>query len=73
MTIALSSGDDRPDRGTYALVLMSAGAPEPDGVPSWPGRVRCDPVDVPLEACCGVITHLDRAGVGLCRGVVIIG
>jgi hypothetical protein len=38
----------------------------PDGLPPWPGSVRCDLVDVPLDACCGVIAHLERADVGPC-------
>ena len=66
MTIALSSVDDRSERVTYPLAMMSARTAVRDGLPPWPGRVRCDLVDVPLDACCGVIAHLDRADVGLC-------
>jgi hypothetical protein len=60
------SADDRSERVTYALALMSTRAPVPDGLPPWPGRIRCDLVDVPLDACCGIIAHLERAHVGLC-------
>lgn len=66
MTIALPSVDDRSERVTYPLAMMSARTPMPDGLPPWPGRVRCDLLDVPLHACCGVIAHLERADVGLC-------
>lgn len=66
MAIALSSEDNRSETVAYALALMSSRAPAPDCLPQWPGRVRCDLVDVPLDVCCGVIAHLERADVGLC-------
>ncbi len=66
MTLALSSAYDRPDRDSFTVALISPCRHMPGGMPTWPVDVRCDLIDLPLEACCGVIAHLERGGVGLC-------
>ena len=37
-----------------------------DGSLLWPERLRCDVIDAPLAACCGVIAHLACADAEVC-------
>jgi hypothetical protein len=66
MTIA--AGPEAGERGVspYLLALLSAREPSSDGMLKWPEGVRCDLLDAPLDACCGVIAHLAAAGAQTC-------
>lgn len=50
----------------YPLAMMASGMTQRSGSPSWPRRLRCDVVDLPLSQCCGAIASLDQAGLYAC-------
>jgi hypothetical protein len=65
----IAAGQSTQDTGAsaYLPALMSARPSQADdGSLLWPERLRCDIIDAPLDACCGVIAHLARADVEVC-------
>ena len=67
MTVAAKQGTQNTGVSGYLPALMSARTPQADdGSLLWPEWLRCDLIDAPLDACCGVIAHLARADAEVC-------